>query len=375
MFLHCFKYSFLETIRQKEITFWIVIFPIALGLFFKLAFGSISEKTEFTTIDVAVVVSEENQMFRSVMDSLSEGEKPLFKVNYCDEKKALDLLESKKVSGIINGDDLEVTVSTTGISQTIIRQFVMQYKANFSVISKTMAENPQKLADVTAVMSSELKANSEAMLVDDDYDPMVSYFFNLIAMTALFGSYMGVFIPIRNQANISQLGARKSCSPVRKAVSVTASLCANLLIQTFFMIICVSYLRFILGVNFGDRLLIVYLTAIFGGWVGVAFGFCLGGIGKMSDGAKIGVLTAVSLFLCFLSGLMVANMKQVLEKIGLGWFNKINPAAVISDSFYCLTVYSDYEVYITKLITMAVTIVIFAFLGFIVTRKRKFESL
>lgn len=375
MFLHCFKYGILEGIRQKEIVFWIVIFPIVLGFLFKVAFGNISEKSEFEVIDVAVVVSDENEMFKSVMDGLSSGDEALFKTSYCDEEKALELLENKKVTGIIYGDNLEVTVSTTGISQTIIKQFVLEYKANASVISQTVKTNPEKLSDVTSVMTGEIKANTELKLTDDDYDSMVSYFYNLIAMTALFGSYIGVFIPIRNQANISQLGARKSCSPIKKSVAVTAGLCSAIVVQAICMIICVSYLRFILGIDFGDRLVLVYLTAIISGWVGVAFGFFVGSIGKMGEAAKIGLLTAVSLFLCFLSGLMVMNMKQNLEKIGLGWFNKINPAAVISDSFYCLNVYKDFGVYITKLITMAVTIVIFAFLGFVMTRKRRFESL
>lgn len=375
MFFHCFKYGCLEAVRQKEIVFWVVIFPIILGLLFKVAFGSVTEKTKFDTIEVAVVVSDENEMFKSVMDGLSEGDEALFKTSYCEEKKALELLENKDVAGVIYGDELEVTVSQSGIEQTIIKQFIVEYKANVSVISDTIKTNPQKLSEVTEMMNSELKANNEVKLIDGDYDPMVSYFYNLIAMTALFGAYMGIFIPIRNQANISQLGARKSCSPIKKSVAISASLCSAIFVQTICMIICVSYLRFVLGIDFGDKLIMVYITAIFSGWVGVALGFFVGSIGKMGEAAKIGLYTAVSLFLCFLSGLMVMNMKQNLEKIGLGWFNKINPAAVISDAFYCLNVYDDYEVYTTKIITMAITIVIFAVLGFIMTRKRKFKSL
>lgn len=375
MFFHCFKYGFLEAVRQKEIVFWVVIFPVVLGLLFKVAFGSVTEKTKFDTIEVAVVVSDENEMFRNVMDGLSQGDEALFKTSYCKEKKALELLENKDVAGVIYGDDLTVTVSQSGIEQTIIRQFLLEYKANSAVIMDTVKTNPQKLSEITSLMASEIKANSEIKLIDGDYDSMVSYFYNLIAMTALFGAYIGIFIPIRNQANISQLGARKSCSPVKKSVAVSASLCAGIFVQTICMIICVSYLRFVLGIDFGDRLVLVYLTAVFSGWVGVAMGFFVGSIGKMSDAAKIGLYTAVSLFLCFLSGLMVMNMKQSLEKIGLGWFNKINPAAVISDAFYCLNVYDDLKVFATKIITMAVTIVIFAVLGFIMTRKRKFKSL
>ena len=48
-----------------------------------------------------------------------------------------------------------------------------------------------------------------------------------------------------------------------------------------------------------------------------------------------------------LIGLMMGNMKAVIaEKIP--GFNNINPAAVISDSFYCLNIYEDYDRFITK---------------------------
>ena len=46
MFLHNLKYDFIQTIRQKEIVFWLMMFPIILGTFFKMAFGNIYQKDE-----------------------------------------------------------------------------------------------------------------------------------------------------------------------------------------------------------------------------------------------------------------------------------------------------------------------------------------
>ena len=57
------------------------------------------------------------------------------------------------------------------------------------------------------------------------------------------------------------------------------------------------------------------------------------------------------------------------------WFNEINPAALISDSFYCLNVYSDYDRYIQKNITMLILSVLLAVIGLILTRRRKYASL
>ena len=83
---------------------------------------------------------------------------------------------------------------------------------------------------------------------------------------------------------------------------------------------------------------------------------------------------AVSLASCFFSGLMVNTMKpMIIEKAP--WFNDINPAALISDAFYCLNVYSDYSRYIQKNITMIILSVLMAAIGFILTRRRKYASL
>jgi ABC-2 type transport system permease protein len=71
---------------------------------------------------------------------------------------------------------------------------------------------------------------------------------------------------------------------------------------------------------------------------------------------------------------MVGNMKAVMAR-ELPWFNKVNPAAVISDSFYCLNMYSDHRRFIEKIVTMFILSVVFALLGFIMTRRKKYASL
>ena len=77
---------------------------------------------------------------------------------------------------------------------------------------------------------------------------------------------------------------------------------------------------------------------------------------------------------CFFSGLMVSGMKAVVE-MKAPWFNRINPASVISDTFYCLNVYNDYKVYTEKIITMIIMTVIFTTIGFLLTRRKKYASL
>lgn len=376
MFLHNFKYEILHSFRVKDLLFWLILFPIVLGTFFKIAFNDIYEKSEqFSTVPIAVVETSEDKIFHSVMDGIEQSDDPLFKVTYTDGDKALDMLKNGKVMGIIRIDEGEksLSVSGEGIEQTIIKSFLEQYAVQEQIITDAAA-NPQNLESVIAALNSEVKANETVPLTEDDPDPYVSYFYNLIAMVALFGSITGLHIAMENQANLHPLGARKNCSPTPKLVSLTASLLGSCVVQAVCVIITVSYVAFVLKIDFGSRLPLVYISGILGGILGVSMGFMVGSFGSMRAGAKEGICMAVSMLCCFFSGLMVANMKALVADKA-PWFNKINPAALISDTFYCLEIYSDYDRYIEKNITMAIISVIFIFIGFLLTRRKKYASL
>ena len=140
------------------------------------------------------------------------------------------------------------------------------------------------------------------------------------------------------------------------------------------MVICVTFIAFILKVNLGSRLPLVYLAAILGGITGVSLGFFVGALNLFRVELKMGISIAVIMLLCFLSGLMVGNMKAIIAQ-KMPWFNKINPAAVISDSFYCLNIDSGYDRFIQKIITMLIISVTFTALGVLVTRRKKYASL
>ena len=102
MFRNLFKYEFLSDIRQKDVIFWMMCFPIILSTFFHLAFGNLYEKDEmFAEIPVAVVEEKSDEAFRTVMEQLSTGDSPLFTVQYTDREEAMELLEKKKIRVLI----------------------------------------------------------------------------------------------------------------------------------------------------------------------------------------------------------------------------------------------------------------------------------
>ncbi|WP_295209681.1 ABC transporter permease [Ruminococcus sp.] len=374
MFGHIFKYEFISCLKQKDVLFWLIAFPIILGCFFKAAFAGVYEKTTtFDTISIAVVNEADNSIFTETAKNVKSGDKALFEIQSADLEKAEKLLENENVIGIIDCKDLSVEFASSGIEQTIVRSFISQYKTQEQIITDVVKTDPQKLDTVISAMALPMDANKNIPL-HGNTDNMTQYFYNLLAMVALFGSLSGMFVAMNNQGNLSAIGARKCCSPVNKLTSITATLLAHHVVQIVCMVIATAFLAFVLKVDFGDRLPMVFLSAIFGGMVGISFGFFVGSIGSCGQGVKVSICMSCSMISCFFSGLMVGNMKALVHKY-VPWFNNVNPAAVISDTFYCLNIYEDYRRFTVKIITMAIMVAAFTLGGYILTRRRKYASL
>ncbi|MBQ9897840.1 MAG: ABC transporter permease [Ruminococcus sp.] len=375
MFLHIFKYELLSSLRVKDLIIWLMIFPIALGTFFKIAFGNVyARNTEFSAIPAAVVGAENDPAFRNVCDSVSEGDEALLKVTYTDEKTALEMLERGDVEGIFYaGDEVMLTVAGSGLGQTILKSFADRYSVSAAIIKDALMNDPASAPAVIAAISEDVSSCREIPLTEGNTDNMVQYFYNLIAMVAMYGAVTGLHVSAGNQANMSPLGARRSCAPARKSVSIAASFLGSCIIQGLCMVLCVSFVAFALGVDFGSRLPLVYAAALLGGCMGVSIGFFVGAL-NMPESAKTGVVMSFSMLMCFFSGLMVGNMKALISAKA-PWLNMINPAAVVSDSIYCLNIYSDYRRFIVKMISMVIITLVFVALGLILTRRKKYASL
>lgn len=376
MFRQIFKYEFLNTIRQKELIFWMMCFPIILGTFFNLAFGNIYEKNEiFTEIPVAVAETKEDSVFREVLDELSTGDSPLFKVQYTDMEEAEELLKNEDIKGIICVDDeLSLSVAGNGLEQSIIKSFLEQYEAQKTIITETAVNNPEKLQDVITALSADINCIETKELSGGNMDEYVQYFQNLIAMVGMFGTMVGLFAATSNEANLSAIGARKCVAPTHKLKSIIANLLAAFCAQIICVFISITYIVFILKIDMGDKIPMIYLSGASGSLLGVSLGFLIGSIGRMSEGVKVGISTSFSMFCCFLSGLMVGNMKAVINQ-HCPVVNKINPAAVISDLFYCLAVYDDYSRYMEKMVTLLIMSAVFITGGFLLTRRKKYASI
>ena len=129
--------------------FWALLFPIVLGIFFKLAFGNINENSKFKTIDVAVnetLMQDDN--FKDFMNEM-EKEK-YFKVV---ESKNEDILNTNdNVKAYIDSMD-KIYTKNSGISETIVETIMNSYSQKVSMITKIMQKNPT--ADICLLYTSD----------------------------------------------------------------------------------------------------------------------------------------------------------------------------------------------------------------------------
>ena len=100
----------------------------------------------------------------------------------------------------------------------------------------------------------------------------------------------------------------------------------------------------------------------------------MGSLGQKQAEFKQGMVFAVTMPMCFLSGLMIGNMRIVIEE-HCPIINKLNPAALISDCYYTLATYESLDRFKTDIITLIVYTCIFILFGFLVTRRQKYASL
>ncbi len=377
MFLHNFKYELKMVLRQREFIMWLMLFPIALGTLFKVAFGSIYSNNDiFKSIPVAVVNAQEGTVLNEIFRSLGEGEDAALAITYADEEWAKELLFDGKVSGIIVVDnDVSLQVAGKGIKQSILEEIVSRCNMYQEVIGQALITGDEaELRKVIAELGKEVNACRDVSPAADNPDVYVQYFYNLIAMVAICGSLTGLHVATSSQANQSELGARKNCSPTPKLKHLSAAFLGSCVAQGVSMILCVTFLKFVLRINFGGNLFLLYAAAVLSGCLGVALGFFGGSIGRAKYEIKSAILLSCSMVLCFLSGLMVGNIKGFLAE-RMPWVNRINPVAIISDSFYCLNMYSDYRRFFTKILGMVIYITAFIVFGVLFSRRKKYASL
>ncbi len=379
--LHLFKYRFLQTIRNFPVMFWALLFPIILGTLFYLSFGSAgldsTGESRWDAVKTAVIrdgdASENARAFEEFLTQM-DGEMLDIK-DISLESEALDALNEETISGIFYVRDTpSLTVAKNGLNESILTSVLESYNQNAAMFAEIARTHPEKLPDAIEAVADYRNTTAEVSLGGKDLNPNIQYFFALIAYACLSGAFLGVQSSIDGQANISALGARRSITPTHKLTLILIDMAVLFIIHFFNILILCLYVTKALKISLGDDIGSLLLVDFMGSMIGVCLGVAIGCLARISYNLKIGVCVLLTLFPGFLAGLMFGNMKNIIE-LNCPIINRINPAAVLSDAFYCMGIYNDMERFTRCLVILAVMSILLLTVAFLGIRRERYDSI
>lgn len=397
MFIHNFKYMLKKLFNDKILIFWTFAFPLILGTFFSLAFSNIEEGEKLAIIDIAVVKNEKynnSPIWQEAIKTLSDKKNTerLFNTKYVSLEKAKELLNDEEITGyILLEDSPKVVVMTSGINETIIKQVTEEITEQETIMNnitnikineqlknnQVRIENPDIFYASIYKEIAELTENSKANIKDVSSNNL-SYtmieFYTLIAMTCLYGGILGMVAINQCLANMSSNGKRVAVSPASKSKLVISSALASYLIQLLGVSLLFIYTIFALKVDYGNNLFYVIILTLTGCLAGLSLGIALGSLIKSNENVKTGIIIAVTMFGCFLSGMMGITMKYIIDK-NIPILNKINPASMITDGFYSLYYYNTYERFFFNVASLIIFSFILLLLASLSLRRQKYDSI
>lgn len=381
--MHLLKYSLLVKARDFSVNFWPLVFPLILATLFYFAFGNMDE-ADFETVPTAVVVETDSagekaasadSVFLDFLHEMEMEESRLIKVEEMSESEALQALEEKKVSGIFFvGDEISLSVAGNGISESILQSLLESYENGKQTLENIVQIHPEGMQEAIRQMEDYEALVEQISLGGRTTDGNVQFFYALVAMACLYGSFIGLRAAIALQANLTPLAARRCVTPTHKLRLILLEMFSSFFLHFMNVVILLIYLRYILKLDFQGQTDKMLIISFIGSMIGVSFGIFVGSIGKMGEGAKIGILIGISMVFSFLSGLMNAEMKYMVDQY-MPIINRINPAALISDAFYCINVYDDQVRYRSNLVTLSVMCIALIAVSFYMIRRERYDNI
>lgn len=377
MFIRDFLYTIKILMRAKVSLFWTLVFPILLATFMYMAFGNIYEQDEmFSNIKVAVVTEDESANgLNYMLGALSDGDDALLSVTRMSESDAEKLLADEEVEGIIYTDDVKLTVAESSVDASILETVLSEYKQYEHALMDIYKDGTEPKGDMSNLvekLSEQRSYYTEKSSTEGSQNVYNNYFYAIFAMSCLFASLSSIEMMSNLQANVSATGKRKNVSPQRKMTFVLAEFAALLLIHFVVEVISFIYMSCI-GVDFGGRVWEILLTLFVGCFIGLAIGVIVGAISKLAEGTKIGIVIGISMVMSILSDLCINGVKYEIQQ-HVPIINKLNPAALISDSFYALNVYSDHQVFTENIVIMTIEAVVLIAVGILMVRRNRYAS-
>lgn len=293
--------------------------------------------------------------------------------NYREEAK--DKLQEEEIIGYIYPkQDMELTVRESGIEQTIVKSFLDGYSQSGNTVGSLIKLNPQNAENILKDLQERNGYLKDYLQDGNEPDTILNYFYSLIAMACLFGCFWGLSAITDIQANLSLVGARINVAPISKMKLLFCNLAAALTVHFTGILLFIAYLMNILKIDFSDDLIFVILSSFVSSLLGVTLGAMVSALSNKDLNFKYSILSAVTMFSCFLSGMMVVQMKYVVATRA-PFLQYINPAHIITDAFYSLYYYETKERFFLNIGLMVSYSLAFSIITYVATRRKKYASI
>ena len=330
-------------------------------------------------INIAIIQNDEfdnNLMYKSTFEKLSEdNDDKIFNIKYVEEEKAKELLENKDIVGYMKLENNipKITVLSSGINETVFKYVTEEVAQSLSI-----KENLYDEVVSVANFENSNEHSKDINIIKDISSKNLSYvmieYYTLISMACLYGGMLGIVAITKHMPSMCVNGKRTSISPISKFSTIISSVCASYITELVGVALLFIYTIFVLKVDYGSRLGLDIVLAIIGSLAGLSLGVAVASVFKSNENTKTGIVIAITMLGCFLSGMMGITMKYVIDK-NIPIINKINPASMITDGFYSLYYYDTLNRFIFDIGSLVIFASLMIIISYISLRRQKYDSI
>lgn len=382
MFWHNLKYNLIFLAKNKTLLFWTFAFPIIMATLFNLAFSDIEKNEKLSKFDIAIVNNTEYQSDEVLKKTFKELEQDIFNIEYTSSENAKKLLEGKEIIGYLekNEDDINLTINKNGVEETIFKYVVDEIIITNSISNDLITTEIKTDQNVNyeEIHKKVLTKINEEIKLNDKSPNNLSYtmieYYTLIAMTCLYGGIIGMTSTNNMLANMSKKGSRVAVSPIKKSKLLLSSTLASYIIELIGVALLFIYTIFVIGVDYGSKILPVILIAMIGSLAGLTFGIAIATLIKKNENTKVGVIISITMICSFLSGMMGITMKYIVDK-NFKILNLINPTSMITDGLYSLYYYPTMDRYWFNIISLLIFSIVMILISFVELRRQNYDSI
>lgn len=294
--------------RDFSFTFWGLLYPIIMAIFFYTIFSGITNQ-EISNINLGI--EKENEA-KYILESIE-----MLNIVEVSEDQIEEKIKSGQIAGFVN-NDLSLVVDRSDLDQTIIKGILDQIK---QII---LFDQPIENLDFSV---NYLKENNQKA------NGIIIIFYSLIAMVSTYGVFPGIEAASVSQTNLSNIGARINTTPIKKWNLILSGVIIGLIINISSNILLYVFLEFVLKLDLFTNIPYSIIFILLGNLFGISLGVFIGVSNKLNSGAKVMVSIVFTLVLSFLAGMMSTDIKIMIER-NAPLLAKMNPIAIITNSLY-----------------------------------------